>query len=263
MYRFALRPRWILSHAFAASLVVLFVNLGLWQLDRHDQKAERNALVEARVDLPVADVGDLLQQADDVESLRYRPAEAAGSYQAGQEVLVDNRSSDGLPGAWVLSPLRLDDGTLLIVSRGFQGFDSGSLEPIPAPAADTRVVGTLLPWDERNCGSRTDAAGTVVGMACLQRSGVESAVGETVLPVVLQRSGSVPDDAEVLVSVPLPELDEGPHRSYAVQWFIFATIGTIGYPLILRRVARDKARDDRFETAVEELLASTPGSDPG
>jgi cytochrome oxidase assembly protein ShyY1 len=42
----------------------------------------------------------------------------------------------------------------------------------------------------------------------------------------------------------LPELDEGPHFSYAVQWFIFSTIAIVGYPLILRRNAREKARDD-------------------
>lgn len=261
MYRFALRPRWILSHAFAIFLVVLFVNLGFWQLGRHDEKADRNALVEARVELPVTEVSSLLYGADDVESLRYRPAEASGTYLDADEVLVDNRSNDGLPGAWVLSPLRLADGRLLVVSRGFQGFASGVLEPVEAPTAPSRVVGTLLPWDGRDCGTRTDDDGTVIGMACLRRDTVESLVGEPVLPVVLQRSGSIPDDAEVLVPVPLPELDEGPHRSYAVQWFIFATIGAVGYPLILRRVAKDKARDDRLEAAIDELLSASPGPD--
>ena len=32
MYRFALRPKWILSHLFVIGLAVLFVNLGFWQL---------------------------------------------------------------------------------------------------------------------------------------------------------------------------------------------------------------------------------------
>ena len=64
------------------------------------------------------------------------------------------------------------------------------------------------------------------------------------LPAVLQRAASSPADADVLVPVPQPELDAGPHRSYAVQWFIFATIGLVGYPLILRRVARDRSRPE-------------------
>ena len=44
--------------------------------------------------------------------------------------------------------------------------------------------------------------------------------------------------------LPLPTLDEGPHLSYAIQWFIFSTIAVVGYPLILRRKARDGDRPD-------------------
>lgn len=246
MYRFAYSPRWILSHLFALGLVVLFVSLGLWQLRRHDDKVERNAVIEARADLPVDEVSSLVDGAVDsgldAEQLRYRPARTSGSYLPGHEVLVDNRSNDGLPGAWVLSPLMLDDGRVLVVSRGFQGFDSGSLDPAAAPSGAVSVVGTLVPWDQRDCGIRTDDTGAVVGMACLRREALETVVGEPVLPVVLQQASSSPADAETLVPVPLPELDAGPHRSYAVQWFIFATIGAVGYPLILRRVARDRSR---------------------
>ena len=78
-------------------------------------------------------------------------------------------------------------------------------------------------------------------MACLRREAVGDGGRRTpCCPVVLQRSPARrPADAEVLVPVPLPGTRRGPHRSYAAQWFIFATIGLVGYPLILRRVARD------------------------
>lgn len=240
MYRFALRPAWLVSHLFALSLVVLFVNLGFWQLDRHDDKVDRNATVAARTEQPAVPVGELAESADDVEELRYRPVTASGTFETGADVLIDNRSNDGLPGAWIVTPLRLDDGSLLAVSRGFQGFDSGRIDPPPPPDGRVDVVGTALPWDERDCGIRVDDGGTPVGTACLRREAVEGAVGETVLPVAVQQISSDPAGASVLVPVPLPELDAGPHRSYAVQWFIFATIGAVGYPLILRRVARDK-----------------------
>jgi len=254
VYRFALRPAWLLSHAFAASLIVLFGFLGLWQLDRHDQKVDQNETVAARTQEPAVPVGDLLDEvgggaagdADgDVEDLRYRPVTATGTYETGADVLIDNRSYDGLPGAWVVTPLRLDDGSLVAVSRGFQGFDSGEIVPPPPPSGEVEVTGTALPWVERSCGIRTDDADVPEGAACLREEAVARAAGEAVLPVVVQRASSTPADAEVFVPVPLPELEDGPHRSYAVQWFIFATIGLIGYPLILRRVARDKARDGR------------------
>ena len=269
MYRFALRPAWLLSHLFAATLVASFVLLGFWQLDRHDQKAERNDTIAARTDEPAAPVTQLLDAAPagDVERLRYRSATAEGTYETGADVLIDNRSNDGLPGAWIVTPVRLPGGSVLAVSRGFQGFDSGVIDPPPPPDGVVELRGTLLPWDDRSCGIRTDEDGAPVGAACLRQDAVERAVGEDVLPVVLQRTASTPPDAAVLVPVPLPELDAGPHRSYAVQWFIFATIGVIGYPLILRRVARDRGRgrhgDDGpadLDAELEQLL-SEGGSD--
>lgn len=270
MYRFALRPLWIVSHLFAASLIVLFVFLGFWQLGRHDDRAERNRTVAARTEEPAVPVGELVDGApagvDGLESLRYRKVTAEGTYVTGADILIDNRSNDGLPGAWVVTPLRLPDGSVVAVSRGFQGFDSGVIDPPAPPGGTVEVVGTVLPWAERSCGIRTDDSGAPAGAACLRREAVEEALGERVLPVVIQRSASTPPDAEVLDPVPLPELDAGPHRSYAVQWFIFATIGFIGYPLILRRVARDRSRTGgapggRQSDDLDDELAALVGGD--
>lgn len=247
MYRFALRPAWLLSHVFAASLVILFITLGFWQLQRHEQRSDRNETVTERTAEPSAPLDELLAGTDDVDDLRYRSTTVSGTYEAGAGVLIDNRSHDGLPGAWIVTPLRLDDGSVVAVNRGFQGFDSGTIDPPAPPEGRVAIEATVLPWVERDCGIRTDDTGEPVGAACLNREAVEGAVGESVLPVVLQRVSSTPADADVLVAVPLPELDAGPHRSYAVQWFIFATIGLGGYPLILRRVARDRARAEQAD----------------
>lgn len=236
MYRFALRPLWILSHLFALACVVAFVGLGLWQLDRHDQRAERNATIEARADLPAVPIADALGEAGDDEALRFRSVAASGTYGEG-DLLVDNRSKDGLPGAWVLTPLVLDDGTTLVVNRGFQFNDGGRVDPVPAADEPVSIEGTATPWEDEGCGVRRDDSGEPVGMACLWRSAAEEAFGGDVLPVVVQRQTSTPPEADALAPVPLPELDAGPHRSYAVQWFIFATLTAIVYVLILRRVA--------------------------
>lgn len=237
MYRFALRPLWILSHLFALSCVVAFVALGLWQLDRHDERAERNATIEARAELSAVPVADALAEAGgDDDALRFRTVSASGTY-GERDLLVDNRSKDGLPGAWILTPLRLDDGSTLVVNRGFQFNDGGRVEPEPAPDGPVAIEGTATPWEGDDCGVRTDDAGDPVGMACLRRSAAEEAFGGEVLPVVVQRQTSDPPAADALAPVPLPELDAGPHRSYAVQWFIFAALTAVVYVLILRRVA--------------------------
>lgn len=237
MYRFALRPLWILSHLFAVAVVVTFVALGFWQLDRHDERAARNATVKARSDLASVEVGAALREADEPEALRFRTVSATGTF-GERDLLVDNRSKDGLPGAWVLTPMALDDGTTLVVNRGFQFSDGGSVDPAPAPTGPVAVEGTVTEWEDDSCGVRTDDAGGPVGMACLRRSAAEEAFGSEVLPVVVQSQTSDPAGSDLLVPVPAPELDAGPHRSYAFQWFAFAVIVAIVYPLILRRKAR-------------------------
>lgn len=237
MYRFALRPLWILSHLFAVACVVAFVGLGLWQLDRHDHRAERNATVEARAELPAVPIAVALGEVDEAGDLRFRTVSATGTY-GGRDLLVDNRSRDGLPGSWILTPLTLGGGSTLVVNRGFQFAEGGVVEPEPAPGGSVAVEGTVTTWEGEGCGVRTDDAGRPIGMACLRRSAAEEAFGSEVLPVVVQSQVSQPPPSDLLLPVPAPELDAGPHRSYAVQWFIFAALTAVVYVLILRRVAR-------------------------
>ena len=256
MYRFALRPLWILSHLFAVAVVVAFVLLGLWQLDRHDERAARNATVQARAELAPVPVTSALAEVDDPADLRFRSVTASGSF-GERDLLVDNRSRDGLPGAWVLTPLVLDDGSTVVVNRGFQFNDDGTVDPAPAPGGTVAIEGTVTTWERDGCGVRRGPDEVPVGMACLQRSTAEEVFGGDVLPVVVQSQTSDPPAPDLLAPVPLPELDDGPHRSYAVQWFIFATIVAIVYPLILRRVARGVG-----ERADEDDPADDPVRNP-
>lgn len=234
-YRFALRPAWLASHVFAAACIVAFVALGFWQLDRHDQRAARNAAVEARADLPAVPVAEGLRDVHDPEELRFRHLVAEGTY--GPETLVvDNRSLEGLPGGWILAPLRLDDGSTLVVNRGFLFAEGGTVDPPPVPDGSVRVEGTVATW-EGSCGVRRGPSGVPVGAACLSRDAAEDAFGAEVLPVVVQRQESQPAEVDDLQAVPMPELDAGPHRSYAFQWFAFAVMTAVVYALILRRRA--------------------------
>ncbi len=259
MYRFALRPLWIVSHVLVASIVVACVSLGFWQLRRHDERADQNARVTARSEAPVEDLDALVNAADDVESTRYRPVEVAGEYRTGEDLLIDNRSNDGLPGAWVVTPLRTADGSTVAISRGFLGFDSGELTPPPPPPGTVTVIGSALPWDG-GCGVRTDDAGVPVGAACLDLEAMTSIVEAPLEPVAVQQATSSAGD-QGLVPVPLPELDAGPHRGYAAQWFIFATIGLLGYPLVLRKVGRDRSTETDPEAEVKAGRAAGQHAD--
>src|SRR5690606_12189944 len=93
--RFWLRPKWVFGHVLCLFLIVLFVNLGFWQLRRLDEKQARNALIEARTDAAPIDLADAL--AAGPEAARYRRVVATGRWLPDDTVLIRSRSLDGAP----------------------------------------------------------------------------------------------------------------------------------------------------------------------
>jgi len=65
--------------------------------------------------------------------------------------------------------------------------------------------------------------------------------------VYLELESSQPADAKGLTPIPLPELDEGPHLSYAIQWFTFSALAVIGWVLVVRKTARGEPEVVSFE----------------
>lgn len=237
--RFLLRPRWLLSHVLVLALVVVMINLGFWQLRRLDEKRARNDLIEAASDQPPVDPRALVR---DLDAARFRPVIATGRYE-GAPTLVLNRTEGGLAGSWVVETLVLEDGSRVPVSRGFLITDRAVPE---APRGSVAVQGYAVPRERLDRTARID---------------LEHVFDETgVLPLLVQTTRSSPVDDPALTAVERPELGEGPHLSYAVQWFIFSTIAVIGYPLVLRRVVRrrghevDDVREDELDRELAELL---------
>ena len=243
VYRFALRPRWLLSHALVIALVVVMAGLGLWQLGRLDDRRDRNALIEQRSEAPPVPLDEVIAIDDPAaaEGVRFRRVEITGTYDEGSDVLVRNRTFDGQPGSWLLAALRLDDGSAVIVSRGWVPV-TGEQDPTAealAPAGEVRVEGVVQATQERGrFGSTDPAEGTLQRVARVDVERLAAQVDGPTYPVWVQATAERPDPGDLPVPVEPPELDEGPHFSYAMQWFTFMTIAVIGYPLVLRRVAR-------------------------
>lgn len=249
MYRFALRPRWILSHLFVLALVALMVNFGFWQLRRLDDRRDTNARIEQRAQLAEVELGALVSVEDPLavgDDLAFRAVRATGAYDRDGEVLVRNRTLDGQPGYWVLTPLMLDGDDAVIVNRGWVPLRVGEagvpLADAPTLDGEVTVRGTLSGTQERGSMGPTDASEgklEVLSRADIARIDAQTTYG--LLPVVLQLTVQDPPAFDDLPrTLPMPETDEGPHLSYAVQWFIFSSIGVVGYPLVLRRVARTR-----------------------
>lgn len=253
MYAFALRPRWIVSHVLVVVLIVTMIILGFWQLQRLDDRRDRNASIESRTAEPVVLVEDLASSSDPLsigEDVQYRIVEASGLYEPADEVLVRNRTYEGRPGYWVLTPLRLDDGDAVIVNRGWIPNDL-EVTP-PPPAGEIRVIGMVQPTRTAEGLQRDDPAeGVLTEVARPDLARLGQQIPYPLLPVTIQLEAQAPAAGDLPRVLPRPELDEGSHFSYAMQWFIFTTIAVIGYPLVLRRVARSESGDRRLSDIPE------------
>lgn len=268
-YRFALRPRWILSHVFVLALVAAMVSAGFWQLSRLQEKRDRNDRVTARTAVAPVDVAGLAEPGafDTVRDLEFRRVTASGRYLPAEEVLVRSRSLEGAPGSWVLTPLLLDDGTAVVVNRGWIP-NPGELHEVPAasaaPTGPVEVAGLVRLAETRGrFGPQDPPEGRLTDLARADVARLDRQVDADLLPfwVQLLDQTPAPEASGQPQPVPAPALDEGPHLSYAVQWFIFTTVAVVGYPLILRRRARELAVEG--EADPEAYLSPDPDPDRG
>lgn len=248
VYGFLRRPRWIAFSLLIVVLMVVMVNLGFWQLRRLDQRQQANRAVTQRSSEPIAPIAELVKPTSDraaVEAVQWRQIEATGTFDVAHEVFVRDRSLDGRAGLHAATPLVLADGTAILVNRGWvpvpqtvQGVPSAP----PPPSGQVTVVGRLRPSQQRGLLGPTDPpVGVLVAFARLDVPRIQKQVPEPLLPAYVELTSPAPT-ADLPKVLPLPELDDGPHLSYALQWFAFTVLAAIGWWLMARRTARQQTR---------------------
>jgi len=258
MYRFVLRPRWIAFHALVVLLVVVMVDLGFWQLRRLDERRDRNGDIEQRSALPAAPVDDVIAPDGDpaiAADTEWRSVTATGRYDADHQVLIRNRSFDGAPGYHVVTPLVTGRGTLL-VNRGWipYGDDAGPVVP-PPPTGEISVTGRLRPSQTRGrIGPRDQAEGTLEQLARVDIARIQAQTPGRLYPLYVELVDAVPPAGDLPRLIPLPELGDGPHLSYAGQWFLFSACAVVGWVVIVRRAARQGGRFRRERAPVLDDL---------
>ena len=240
-YGFLLRPRWIAFHLLVAGAIVLMINLGFWQLRRLDERQAFNDEVASRVDVPPQPLDTVLDPDTDPEAVEWRSVVAHGTYLPDEEFVVVNRSQGGAAGELVVTPLALADGRILLVERGFVPLDTDRAAP---PTGDVDVVGRLRPSQERRRGQLSDPAEGE--LTEVQRIDIDRLGGQLpgpVVPMYVELTESSPaEPGPYPIPVELPELGEGPHLSYAVQWFVFSLCVAVGWVLAVRHSIKSRAR---------------------
>jgi cytochrome oxidase assembly protein ShyY1 len=217
--RFA--PPWLLT-LLTVALCLLFIRLGSWQWQRGvHRQAEWDAFARG------ADAPEPLGLGPAGSLPRFRHISVTGRWDGRHQFLLDNRSHGGLPGYEVLAPLRLQDGRILLIDRGWVPF-TGSRARLPDIAlADTHPVALTGRLDNLPVG------GLALGHAAPATEGswpkvtswptlaeLAAALGEPVVPWMVLLDPASPDG--YVRDWQPPGLSPLRHWSYAIQWWGFA-----------------------------------------
>jgi cytochrome oxidase assembly protein ShyY1 len=231
-------PRFLLcaTGAAGALVVVLLACLGLWQLDRAAQRTVLQQRMLAASHAPAVALDS--SAAIDAAALAGHHITARGRWIPEAVVYLDNRPHDGAPGVYVLMALRLVDGRVLVVDRGWMRREPGRVPrstDYRTPNGAVEVVGVALTDD-----SRLFALG---GAGEQKRGGLwqnfdfaafARVTGLEVLPIVVRADAQTPapqdrasEDGLVRdwpeLGAPLQALIDRNH-GYALQWFAMAAM---------------------------------------
>jgi cytochrome oxidase assembly protein ShyY1 len=235
--------RWLVRIVAGLLLVAACVRLGMWQLDRNDERSGRNDLIEAARDTEPDPINNILSPGieladDDV----WHPVEVSGRYDADNQFVVQLRPLDGEQGVHVLTPLVTGDGAAVLVDRGFLPATDVNLpaEALPPPPPGDVEAVVRIRASEAGRGSGNATATRQIRY--IDTSAIAPALPYPVYQAWGELVSQTPDPDAALVLIPPPDTDSGPHLSYAVQWFIFACIGVGGFIALVRAEAKGRRK---------------------
>lgn len=227
-WRFLLAPRWAGYLALVVVFAIACSALGTWQLNRRAEALAEVARIDANYDADPVPLAEALPEPDafDVEQ-RWQVVSARGEYLPDAEVVVRNRPFEGSTGFEVITPFRLDSGEVFMIDRGWVAQASDGRAPeVPAPPAGEVEITARLKAGEGRIDGRTSNGREYATIdldelaAALDEPSYTGAYG-----ILVQNGG---DAQEPPLAAARPERDEGPHLSYALQWYVFALLAFIG-----------------------------------
>ncbi len=247
MFSFLLSRRWIGFAIFVVLLAALCIRLGFWQIHRLEHRLDNNKVVTTHFRAAPIDLSAALKPGQKVDDKsEWTRVTATGTYDVAHEVTVKFSTRDGAPGVDVVTPLVLADGDAVLVDRGWMATRNTVKEPrVPLPpAGQVSVTG----WLRQNNGAHGDAIRPTNGQI---RAISSTALGRTtpysLTDGYLNLRTQTPKSSTPLAAEPKPELGQGPHFFYALQWWFFAGLAIVGYFWFARAEAIERRNPSRVD----------------
>lgn len=229
---------WLRWGALVSVFVLAASGLSAWQFER---RAERLAQIQLvldnydRVPVPLSEVS-WQQPVGRLASAEWRPVEVSGTYLPGSERLVRNRPLTGRAGFLQLAALKLSDGRILIVERGWIATGSaGGMPEFSLEIAPSERTATVRLRSAEAADPAPSQNGSISAINLNFLAGELAARGEVITSFYGRLVSETPADSSYPVAMPKPNLGEGNHLSYALQWILFALLAVIALVWAIRR----------------------------
>lgn len=245
MYRFLTRPIWVLLALIVAGTTYTFVSLGFWQLDRLAERRLDNTIAEQRASQEPVPIDSVMSVDDPIgpagEENAFRAVTITGHFDPSHEVLVRSQTFKGTAGFHVITPFVDQAGHAVLVNQGWIPLSEDTPPFTTDEGADQTIAVTLQPSEPRRGFGPTEPEGQLERINRVDIARLGEQMPYPLYPVYAIAYAE-PDPSHLPVSVPFPELDEGPHLVYAIQWFAFAMIAVGGFWALARSTAKKRQR---------------------
>ena len=232
--------KWLFATLLVFAGTALCIRLGIWQLDRLEQRRAFNLQFETMRGMPPLDLN--ITDLNDIEKMEWRPVMITGEYDFEHQVAIRNQYYGSEYGYHLMTPL-LSDGLAVFVDRGWIPADGNSApedwRKYDEPGVVTVTGQIRLGQSKPALGGVADALPADGSPLWVWNNGdVEKMALQLPYPalkVYIQPDLDPADEVPPIPYQPAVEITEGPHLGYAAQWFTFATILFVGYPFFLRK----------------------------
>jgi cytochrome oxidase assembly protein ShyY1 len=246
-FKFLLAPRWIAITLVCIFMLPAFQALSNWQWHRLQDRQAANVLIQEQIDKEPVAIDELIVTADGATTVpndfQWRTIEMTGVWQTENQVLVRKKSLESDLGLWVVTPLELVDGTIVMVNRGWTAAANSAVDsPVVAdvPTGTIEVLGRLRGITPRTKPAPTDLPdGQVDRIIPLEIVDSPETLSNAYVEMTASRPESKTSDIRTL---PAPEVTEGAHRSYAIQWLFFEIMTVIGWIILVRNELKEQRK---------------------
>lgn len=255
-WRTFLKPGWVITAILVIAFAyVAFTVLAPWQLGKNSRTQATNHRLEKAFHADPVPLSKVITKTASAptgtidESNEWKRVKLQGSFLTDEELVLRNRPVNSDAAYQILTPFRADDGTVIMVNRGYVRPESGSRIPsfAPPPSGKVTIQGYVRLDEPAPEEPKTTHDDSYTEITNLSSSWYKKEIPqENFVKGYVQLEDNQPG---TLNAIPLPQLDSGPYLSYGIQWITFGILAPLGLGYFAWAEIRErrKAREEEQE----------------